>query len=161
MFHFYIQITQNLALTDGYYKIFNYVALWLVVITPIAKFALIMNPLNVACELWIQARPCIESWLLSTSAVNNWKQNVFTAIVRLSITAALVYIALIFPGFDRVMSLLGALFSFGISMIFPLMCYQRLYGQSISVSRTCLNISILAVAMIMAALGTTWSLLPH
>ncbi|KAG2222635.1 hypothetical protein INT45_008299 [Circinella minor] len=155
------EITQNLAITDGYYKIFNYIALWLVVITPIAKFALIMNPLNVACELWIQARPCIETWLLSSSAVNNWKQNILTAIVRLSITAVLVYIALVFPGFDRVMSLLGALFSFGISVIFPLMCYQRLYGQTTSIFKTSLNISILAVAISMAAVGTIWSLLPH
>ncbi|KAI9258090.1 transmembrane amino acid transporter protein-domain-containing protein [Phascolomyces articulosus] len=156
------EITQNLAVTEGYYKIFNSVALWLVVITPIAKFALIMNPLNVACELWIQAKPVIDRWLVSSSeTVMQWKQTFFTATVRLSVTTILVYIAVVFPGFDRVMSLLGALFSFGISVIFPLMCYQRLYANSISVLRTCINVFILAIAISMAAVGTTWSFIPH
>ncbi|KAI8136681.1 transmembrane amino acid transporter protein-domain-containing protein [Fennellomyces sp. T-0311] len=150
------EITQNLAVTPGYHKIFNSIALWLVVITPIAKFALIMNPLNVACELWLQARPTIEAW-----ASNGWKQAMFSAFTRVAVTTALVYIAIVFPGFDRVMSLLGALFSFGISVIFPLMCYQRLYAQSMSVGRSCLNISILAVAISMAATGTAWSFIPH
>ncbi|KAI9497956.1 transmembrane amino acid transporter protein-domain-containing protein [Zychaea mexicana] len=152
------EITQNLAVTDGYYKIFNSVALWLVVITPIAKFALIMNPLNVACELWLQARPRIDAWLSCSSWL---RQALFTTIVRLSVTTILVYIALIFPGFDRVMSLLGALFSFGISVIFPLMCYERLYTHSISNARSCLNIGILAIAISMAAVGTAWSFLPY
>ncbi|CDS03033.1 hypothetical protein LRAMOSA00435 [Lichtheimia ramosa] len=149
------EITQNLAITAGYSKILNSIALWLVVITPIAKFALMIHPLHVAVELWVGSRVWLQQWMDM-----DWKHTLFQGISRIVVTIIAVYIAIVFPGFDRVMSLLGALFSFGISVIFPLVCYQRLYGESVSCFRSLCNYSMLVIAICMAATGTTWSFMP-
>lgn len=92
-------------MTPGYNRMLNSVALWLVVVTPIAKFALIMNPLHIAWELWIAARSKVESWLHHGSAYI-WKQRLLRFVSRILVTAIAVYIAIVFPGFDRVMVLL-------------------------------------------------------
>ncbi|KAI9319192.1 transmembrane amino acid transporter protein-domain-containing protein [Dichotomocladium elegans] len=149
--------SETMQEAKGYFTVLNKVALWLVVITPTAKFALIMNPLHVAFELSVSSRHAIERWLESAA----WKHGMFRAVSRISLTVVFVYIAIVFPGFDRVMSLLGALFSFCISIIFPLLCYQRFYGSSTSTARTALHMALLAVGMTMAVLGTAWSFLPN
>ncbi|KAI9322401.1 transmembrane amino acid transporter protein-domain-containing protein [Dichotomocladium elegans] len=148
------QTMQEVPITQGFAKALNSIALWLVVITPIAKFALMIHPLHVAWELYVEGQPVVERWMDQA-----WKQNAFQLTSRIILTAIAVYIAIVFPGFDRVMSLLGSLFSFGISIIFPLMCYQRLYNASISLPRSCLHLCMLALSICMAVTGTAWSFL--
>ena len=99
-------------MTPGYYRILNSVALWLVVITPIAKFALIMKPLHIAWELWISARSKVETWLHNGSSYI-WKQRFLRIVSRILVTAIAVYIAIVFPGFDRVMVRFLFLFHLG------------------------------------------------
>jgi vesicular inhibitory amino acid transporter len=68
------------------------------VLTPLAKYGLMMQPLNISWELWMFSHPMVESWLNIT-----WRKNALMILGRACITASLVYIALIFPGFDKVM----------------------------------------------------------
>ncbi|ORY94657.1 transmembrane amino acid transporter protein-domain-containing protein [Syncephalastrum racemosum] len=149
------EITQNLAITPGFCKWLNDLACWLVVITPIAKFALIMNPLNITCELWFQNLSWIEPWLKI-----RWVPAALTTLIRPFMCAFVLFVATIFPGFDKVMSLLGALFSFSISAIFPILCYRRLYQGSLAQGETIGSTVMLVLACTMAALGTVWSFLP-
>lgn len=93
------QITQNLAITPGYYKILNSVALWLVVVTPIAKYALIMNPINVTWELWLRSRAFFNECI---SLSNSFKEEIFIAVNRLALTCFVIYVATVFPEFDRI-----------------------------------------------------------
>ena len=85
-------------MTAGYNKILNSIALWLVVITPIAKFALMIHPLHVAVELWVGSRAWMQQWMDM-----DWKHTFFQGISRIIVTIIAVYIAIVFPGFDRVM----------------------------------------------------------
>ncbi|KAI8393933.1 transmembrane amino acid transporter protein-domain-containing protein [Radiomyces spectabilis] len=151
------EITQNLANTPGYNKLLNHLAVWLIVLTPIAKYGLMMNPINLTWELWITSRPSIDAW----SKFHPWRKNFLSTVGRIMISALVIYIATVFPGFDRVMSLLGALFSFGISAIFPLACYRRLYGHNFTRVESAINWFLLFVASGMAILGTVWSFLPN
>ncbi|CAO3654354.1 unnamed protein product [Mucor fragilis] len=149
------EITQNLALIDEYSQVLNRFAIWLLVLTPIAKYGLMMQPLNMSWELVLLNNPRFESWWSV-----NWRKNAITIVGRSLVTAVLVYIALVFPGFDKVMSLLGALFSFTISIIFPLICHLQLFKEKLSISETLLNWLLLAVSILMAVFGTIWSIRP-
>ncbi|KAG1115956.1 hypothetical protein G6F42_013817 [Rhizopus arrhizus] len=92
------EITQNLALIDEYSQVLNRFAIWLLVLTPIAKYGLMMQPLNMSWELVLLNNPRFEPWLGV-----NWRKNALTIVGRSFVTAVLVYIALVFPGFDKVM----------------------------------------------------------
>ncbi|KAI8064074.1 transmembrane amino acid transporter protein-domain-containing protein [Thamnidium elegans] len=154
------EITQNLALIDEYSQTLNRFAIWLLVLTPLAKYGLMLQPLNLSWELLLFSNPMIETWLKLEHHVESWRKQALTMIGRVCITAMLVYIALIFPGFDKVMSLLGALFSFTISIIFPLICHLQLFKHKLSITETLLNWIILIISIVMASLGTIWSFRP-
>ncbi|KAI8636937.1 transmembrane amino acid transporter protein-domain-containing protein [Parasitella parasitica] len=149
------EITQNLALIEDYSQLLNRFAIWLLVLTPIAKYGLMMQPLNMSWEIALFSNPKFESWL-SVS----WRKNALTIVGRSLVTALLVYIALVFPGFDKVMSLLGALFSFTISIIFPLVCHLRLFKEKMSIHETLMNWFLLVVSILLAIFGTVWSIRP-
>ncbi|KAI9471972.1 MAG: transmembrane amino acid transporter protein-domain-containing protein [Benjaminiella poitrasii] len=145
------EITQNLVLIDEYSQLLNRFAIWLLVLTPIAKYGLMMQPLNLSWELWLFDK---------YEPSHQRQRTILTVVGRLTITSLLVYIALIFPGFDKVMSLLGALFSFSISIIFPIVCHLKLFRAKLSLSETILNWFILFTAVLMAIFGTIWSVGP-
>ncbi|KAI7868218.1 transmembrane amino acid transporter protein-domain-containing protein [Mucor mucedo] len=151
------EITQNLAATPGYSKWINRLAIWLIVLTPLAKYGLMMNPVSVTWELWITSYANVELWC----KYHGWRRSFLGAVGRILASTVVVLVATVFPGFDRVMSLLGALFSFGISAIFPLVCYLRLFGEDLGFKDKMLIYSILSVSVVMAALGTVWSFLPN
>ncbi|KAI8079960.1 transmembrane amino acid transporter protein-domain-containing protein [Halteromyces radiatus] len=149
------EITQNLAVTEGFNRALNRTVLWLVFLTPIAKYGVMMNPLQVTWEHWLLSKPTIEKW-----SHTRMGKSLISWTSRLLLHAFIVYIAIIFPGFDKVMSLLGALFSFGISAIFPLACHLSLFGHSMTYSQYILDWLIMLIAISMAAIGTLWSFLP-
>jgi amino acid permease len=174
------EITQNLVLVDEYSQTLNRFAIWLLVLTPLAKYGLMMQPLNLSWELVLFKNSFVETWI-KLDHNNNIasRKNVLTILGRIFVTVLLVYIALVFPGFDKVMvscllvegmgsltnpnklqSLLGALFSFTISIIFPLICHLQLFKHKLSITETMLNWFILLAAILMASFGTIWSFLP-
>lgn len=74
-------------------------------------------------------------------------------------SAFIVILALLIPNFDKLMSLLGALFSFIISGIFPIMCHLKLFGPSLSKGQIILNYTLIAIAFTMGVTGTLRSFL--
>ncbi|KAJ8655868.1 hypothetical protein O0I10_008532 [Lichtheimia ornata] len=151
------EITQNLAATPGYYPIVTNIGIGLMILTPLAKYGLMLNPVNLTWELWLLNKPVVDAWC----KFHTWRKHVITATARILTSAIIVYIATVFPGFDRVVSLLGALFSFGISAIFPLLCYRRLFAGTIPFWQSVLNNIILLISTVMAILGTVWSFIPN
>ncbi|KAI8098773.1 transmembrane amino acid transporter protein-domain-containing protein [Halteromyces radiatus] len=150
------EITQNLARTPGYNKWINQGAVYLIVLIPVAKYGLMLNPVNLSWELWLQSQNRVDAWCKD----HVWKRHLLSIIGRIALSAFVIYIATVFPGFDRIMSLLGALFSFGISVIFPLACYHQLYHGSMTYKDLIINWTFLIISVILATLGTVWSCLP-
>ncbi|KAG0178249.1 hypothetical protein DFQ29_003714 [Apophysomyces sp. BC1021] len=149
------EITQNLASTPGYHKLVNSFAIWLIVLTPIAKYGIMLNPITVTCDLLLDGLPRVEAW----SKYDTWRSFLLNGLVRVLLSAFVIYVAAVFPGFDRIVALLGALFSFGISAIFPLECYRRLFGHSISTTESIVIWVLLIISSIMAIAGTIASFL--
>lgn len=122
---------------------------------PIAKYGLTVNPVNLSWQIWLFRGTHLEDWCDK----NSWREPFLTAIGKICISAFIVVLAYIIPGFDKIMSLLGAFFSFMISGIFPLVCHYYLFGDSMSVKRKMLDCTLFIIASCMALTGTLWSFL--
>ncbi|KAG1184459.1 hypothetical protein G6F36_007676 [Rhizopus arrhizus] len=66
----------------------------------------------------------------------------------------LACLVFLLPNFDRVISLLGAFFSFFISAIFPLVCHIKLFRQTMPRWELWINHLLLVLASFMAITGT-------
>ncbi|RHZ74068.1 hypothetical protein Glove_227g73 [Diversispora epigaea] len=150
------EITQNIMATPGYFKILNQFVIWLVAINPIAKYALMINPINLTLEISYYSIPNIENWFNK----GRGRRSAVKVISRMSVSLVVVLIAIQFPGFDRVMGILGSFFSYTISVVFPCMCYLKLFGREISWKEYLLNVGIICISIFLSAMGTIWSVLP-
>lgn len=122
---------------------------------PIAKYGLTVNPVNLSWQIWLFRSPPLEDWCYK----NSWREPILTAIGKICISAFIVVLAYIIPGFDKIMSLLGAFFSFMISGIFPLVCHYYLFSDSMSIQHKMLDFTLFIIASCMALTGTLWSFL--
>ncbi|CAO3600579.1 unnamed protein product [Absidia cylindrospora] len=93
------EITKNLAQTPGYTKWVNQGAVYLIVFIPVAKYGLMLNPVNLSWEIWLQNQPRMEAWYKD----HTWKRHLLSTIGRIALSAFVIYIATVFPGFDRIM----------------------------------------------------------
>ncbi|KAI8344155.1 transmembrane amino acid transporter protein-domain-containing protein [Chlamydoabsidia padenii] len=144
------EITQNLVTIPEYNQVLNRLAVWLIAVNPIAKYGLTLNPVNLTWQLWLYRTPKMEQWCQDHA----WMEPVVSVIGKMMVSAGIVYLAWLIPGFDKIMGLLGAFFSFIISGIFPLICHLYLFGDSLSFGVKLLNYILLVIATLMATSGT-------
>jgi hypothetical protein len=142
--------------TPGYWRPLNNFITWLVAINPIAKYALTLNPINLTLELYYYSSPCIEEWFNS----GRGRRTALKAFSRILVSSIVVFIAIKFPEFDKIMGFLGSFFSVIISAIFPCVCYLKLYGEMLKRKEYLLNVAIIITCSILSALGTIWAFMP-
>jgi amino acid permease len=138
------EITQNLPLVPTYNPILNQMTVILISLNPITKYPLAISPLNAQIEYML------------------WKKSTRTArLATCALTTVLILgLAIAFPGFHKIMALLGSFFSFTVSVIFPELCYLKLYGKSMSLADLMFERTIAAIGVIFAIFGTVWAFLP-
>ena len=142
--------------TSGYWRPLNNFITWLVAINPVAKYALTLNPINLTLEFAYYSSPCIEDWLNS----GRGRRTALKTISRVLVSTLVVFIAINFPEFDKVMGLLGSFFSYIISAIFPCVCYLKLYGGILKREEYLLNVAIILICSVLSAMGTIWAFMP-
>ncbi|RHZ53542.1 hypothetical protein Glove_441g63 [Diversispora epigaea] len=150
------EITQNLMVTPGYSLFLNSIVVWLTVINPLSKYPLTLTPINLSVEVTFLNIPYLR--ILFRSQI---VKTVFMIISRTFISFLVVSTAILFPKFDRAVSLLGSLFSFLISLIFPLLCNLKIFGSTLPKNEIRLNLFILVISVIMGVLGTIWTFVPR
>ncbi|KAI9091753.1 transmembrane amino acid transporter protein-domain-containing protein [Phlyctochytrium arcticum] len=111
------EITQSLATLPARYPIFTKITLVLVALNPLTKFALASRPISASIERKLH---------VNTSALYA---------IRTLLTFSIVGVAILFPHFHRLMSFLGSAFSSIIVIIFPLSCYARFFGGSLTATQ--------------------------
>lgn len=151
----YVQITQNIVLVPEYNRALNRLAVWLIALQPIAKYGLNMNPVNLSWQIMVFRHPAIEQWC----AHGSWREPILAGLGKVAMSVLVVMLSILIPGFDHIMSLLGAFFSFMISGIFPLLCHLRLFGDTMSWSEKGIHYVLIFIASCMACSGTLWSFL--
>src|SRR6266542_5572643 len=111
--------------TQGYNRILNQFMIWLVAVYPIAKYALILNPINLTLEVYYYSIPRLEEWCNS----GRGRRTAIKSLSRVFLSTVVLLIAIQVPEFDRVMGVLGSFFSFFISTIFPCSINLKLFGR--------------------------------
>ena len=153
------EVTVNLLKTKGYPRILNYLAVLMTGITSLTKIPLCTKSISANVDIWFKLKS------LGDERAAGWRGFCGSLLVRLVVNAAVFGIALFFPDFDRIMSLLGASFVFLISAILPLVFYIKIMDKSraheISRSQR-IGLHLLnAVCVAGAIIGTVFALLPR
>ncbi|XP_050229904.1 amino acid transporter AVT1I-like [Mercurialis annua] len=104
------QITLNLPAR----KLSSKIAIYTTLVNPIAKYALMVTPIVNATKTWFPS-------------YSNKKS--FNLVVSTSLLISSVIVALVFPFFGTLMSLVGAFLSVTASIILPCLCYLKISGN--------------------------------
>ncbi|KZT30339.1 hypothetical protein NEOLEDRAFT_1173781 [Neolentinus lepideus HHB14362 ss-1] len=137
------EISQDLLLTKGYNPFLNKIALWMLVINPLSKFALATRPLNVTLEIMLGLETTLSpasseshDTKLSTSseitrAGNNRHilRRVFIVIERVGLTLLSVTVSILVPQFSSVMAFLGSFSAFLLCVVGPVSAKVALQGK--------------------------------
>lgn len=135
------QITLNLPTS----KLSSIVATYTTLITPIAKYALMITPIIDA------VKSCF-----SNIHLNN---RFLSMIIGTVILISSVVVALIIPFFASLMSLVGASLSITASIILPCLCYLKISGTYRRVGcEMVILVSVMVMGFAVAILGTYMSL---
>jgi solute carrier family 32 (vesicular inhibitory amino acid transporter) len=140
----------NQVITLNVQGVPGYVATFAVLCIALAKYALQLHPIVDRIEhAWQRHAPA------SSAVVVHMRQ----ATVRSALAGATLLIACLFPFFALVNSLVGALFSSTVCVVFPALCYARLLKLELSRARLITAYSIVALGLLLIATGTLSSML--
>jgi len=122
--------------------IISTIALGLITINPFAKFALTMDPV---------ARGVEEKFDLDTSK----EENLLPArAARTGLGLFALFLAVELPYFGVAMSLVGAVLTLSVSLIFPTACYLKMFGNELDVKEKWLNYAIVGLGFLCVGSGT-------
>jgi vesicular inhibitory amino acid transporter len=131
----------------------NRMAVYLIALNPIAKYGLTLNPVNVSWELALVRQPSIQMWYSKRPLTGN----IIRVAGKILVSALVILLAYCIPDFDRIMSLLGACFSFIISGVFPILCYVELFRPALSLAEKGMLYTLCCTCFALAIIGTLWS----
>ncbi|KAM6498264.1 Transmembrane amino acid transporter domain containing protein [Amanita muscaria] len=141
------EISQDLLRIKGYNSILNQAALWMLVINPISKFALNMQPLNATLEIMLgsndsKLRP-------KASPEESFLQKFLAGFRRIVLTILAIVVSILFPEFSVVMAFLGSFSAFIINIVGPVAAKVTMQGRC-----NVFDGSIIIVGITMAIWGT-------
>ena len=122
--------------------IISTIALGLITINPLAKFALTMDPV---------ARGVEEKFNLDTSKAENLLP---ARVSRTGLGLFALGLAVKLPFFGVAMSLVGAVLTLSVSLIFPTACYLKMFGDELDAKEKWLNYAIVGLGFLCVGSGT-------
>ncbi|KAL0580302.1 hypothetical protein V5O48_001719 [Marasmius crinis-equi] len=147
------EISVDLLRTPGYNPALNKLALWMLVVSPLSKFALTTQPLNAALEVLLGLESAVstpEDMALKMSASMRCSlKDVLSRFQRILVTLASVSVSVAVPEFSAMMAFLGSFSAFVLCIIGPV-------AAKVAMDRKCgtTDAVILLVGIIMALWGT-------
>ncbi|TFK76935.1 hypothetical protein BDN72DRAFT_755228 [Pluteus cervinus] len=147
------EISMDLLSTPGYDPNLNLAALWMLVISPLSKFALTTQPLNATLEILLGV-DSLSSTTDARKSLDGCKpggcfKQVVSTIQRLCMTILAVAVSICVPQFSAMMAFLGSFSAFLLCVIGPITAKIALEGR-------CNRFDgfVLIIASIMAGWGT-------
>eukprot|EP00835_Amoeboradix_gromovi_P002697 NODE_158_length_16653_cov_0.456929.p3 type:complete len:461 gc:universal NODE_158_length_16653_cov_0.456929:11398-12780(+) len=107
------EITISMSKVTTYSRLANNVLISLMIIGPLTKYPLVVRPITTNLEYYL-------------SEYFGRSFTIWRNICRTLASALILMIALLFPSFERVMGVVGSLFSFVVSVILPCIFYLRI-----------------------------------
>jgi len=154
------EITSNILLTPGYPKGISVFIVVAISIIPLTKVPLNARPIFSTLEILVGADPRVLSPSSQLQGMSGFTRGSIKTAIRIITTVLMVGIAIIFPSFDRIMTLLGAVCCFTICLIMPLSFHVKLFGKELSRTEYWLNVALIIVCTIMAIVSTVFACLP-
>ncbi|KAJ6604347.1 transmembrane amino acid transporter protein-domain-containing protein [Mycena vulgaris] len=149
------EISMDLLRTDGYNKPLNHLALWMLVLSPLSKFALTTQPLTATLEILLRIDvPRLSSMeeMGKLSASHAARENVkrgLRVVQRICVSLLAVTISILVPGFSEILAFLGCSSAFMLCIIGPVAAKASISGRCGMLDGT-----IMGLAFIMAVWGT-------
>ncbi|KAJ7655112.1 transmembrane amino acid transporter protein-domain-containing protein [Mycena polygramma] len=149
------EISMDLLKIGDYNKPLNQLALWMLVLSPLSKFALTTQPLTTTLEILLRIdlpRGSSSEEIKKISGAQASRENVKRAlriVQRICVALLSVMMSVLVPGFSEILALLGCTSAFCLCVIGPL-------AANASISGRCgiLDGSIMVLALLMAVWGT-------
>jgi len=82
-------------------------------------------------------------------------------LIRVGVTCTFVVISIIFPAFDRIMTLLGSVCCFSICIVLPIGFHLKLFGKELGRTEFLMNWFLMIISTIMAVVSTIFACLPR
>lgn len=142
------EVSKNVVITEGYPAFLSYLMTLFIGLIPIAK-----TPLNAQPIISMLDSTFNLTWAEETTTVKIGK-----ALVRIFTVLMFVIMSILFPDFDKIMSLVGSLLCTTICLILPLAFYLKLYHGKIGLFETIMDWVMLVVFSALAIIGTYVSL---
>lgn len=184
------EVTSNIFLTKGYPTAINFIIIIFISIIPITKIPLNARPIIVVTEAICGIGPSspssghTESYTPQqsssspphvpdpnfehstkpsriTSFLTKHTPTLLRALTRIAVLAVITILAIVVPGFDTVMALLGSAMAFSICLILPLAFNLKIFTDTLPRWERALNWVLIVVCSVMAVIGTVWVFLPR
>ncbi|KAF7978865.1 hypothetical protein HWV62_44343 [Athelia sp. TMB] len=155
------EVSRDLLQTPGYNPFLNQAALWMLVISPLSKFALCTRPLNITLEIMLglettappmspdQVDPKTQHPITPHHQRNQKAKFILTIVERVVFTFLAVGVSILVPEFSAVMAFLGSFSAFMLCVIGPVCAKSALAGRW-----GFWDAILLIVAVVMAVWGT-------
>ncbi|KAH7087808.1 transmembrane amino acid transporter protein-domain-containing protein [Paraphoma chrysanthemicola] len=154
------EVTSNIFLTKGYPPWISVFIAICIAIIPLTKVPLNARPIVSTFEVLfgLDARSLATS--SSMNGMSGFNRGLFKIALRIGTLVVFVVIAILFPSFDRIMTLLGSVACFSICIILPLAFHLKLFGKEISSAEKTMNWVLIVVSSVMAIVSTAFACVP-
>jgi solute carrier family 32 (vesicular inhibitory amino acid transporter) len=154
------EITSNILLTKGYPEAISLFIVICIAIIPITKIPLNSRPIVATLEIVCGIDPRALPAAVSMTGMSGFNRGLLKITIRVSVTITLVIIAIIFPSFDRIMTLMGSVACFTICVILPLGFHLKLFGKEIPKWERYLDWGLIGISSVMALVSTGFAFVP-
>ena len=154
------EITSNIFLTKGYPAGLSVFIAICIAIIPLTKVPLNARPIVSTLEVLFGLDSRSLAVSPSLSGMSGLNRGLFKITLRVVTIIIFVVIAIVFPSFDRIMTLLGSVACFSICIILPLAFHLKLFGKEIGKGEKTMNWTLIVVSTIMAVVSTVFACVP-
>lgn len=154
------EVTSNIFLTEGFPKGISVFIAICIAIIPLTKIPLNARPIVSTLEVLFGLDTRSLAMSSSIDGMDGLTRGALKIFLRVITIVIFVVIAIVFPSFDRIMTLLGSVACFSICIILPLMFHLKLFGKEISRREKILNWVLIVVSTIMAIVSTAFACVP-
>jgi len=116
---------------------------WLMILTAMSKFTLTMFPLALGFEE-----------MLTGILPSDLAMELVDSMVKIILIFLALAVAIFFPSFSFLCSLVGLICTMIVSVIFPALAHLRLFGSHLSTFEKCIDWSLVVAGSVIAVVGT-------
>ena len=154
------EVTNNILLMKGYPPWISVFIAICIAIIPLTKVPLNARPIVSTVEVFLGLDTRALASAPAINGLSSLNRGIAKIALRVVTIIAFVLIAILFPSFDRIMTLLGSVACFSICIILPLAFHLKLFGGEIGRMEKVMNWGLIGVSGVMAVVSTVFACVP-